>query len=311
LLFYERYKINKYSIKLQSNPSFYKPHPLNKMNSNTVDFVNSADQTFVETVVQTVLPAETKKKSVLKTIPKKIMGYLKFAHFVLGANDETIVSKLFLDKSIDEIIAIVNDVVENGNQDKTINDLRKQLINSTKPKKTRSKKTDNADAIVTDLVTLARTDDTPAVPKKTRAKKSDTETPVVEKKVRAKKTKTPIVTADTPTDTPTETIVDTPTETPTETIVDTHAAAVAETIVDTTADTPVVEPVKKSRTKKTEPKTKKAAAPVQTQINDSLIAHSDQVSDEEQPLVTVTDLGFQTPPAKNKNNATPNAPKKN
>jgi hypothetical protein len=269
------------------------------MNSNTVDFVNSADQTFVETVVQTVLPAETKKKSVLKTIPKKIMGYLKFAHFVLGANDETIVSKLFLDKSIDEIIAIVNDVVENGNQDKTINDLRKQLINSTKPKKTRSKKTDNADAIVTDLVTLARTDDTPAVPKKTRAKKSDTETPVVEKKVRAKKTKTPIVTADTPTDTPTETIVDT------------HAAAVAETIVDTTADTPVVEPVKKSRTKKTEPKTKKAAAPVQTQINDSLIAHSDQVSDEEQPLVTVTDLGFQTPPAKNKNNATPNAPKKN
>lgn len=265
------------------------------MNSNTVDFVNSADQTFVETVVQTVLPAETKKKSVLKTIPKKIMGYLKFAHFVLGANDETIVSKLFLDKSIDEIIAIVNDVVENGNQDKTINDLRKQLINSTKPKKTRSKKTDNADAIVTDLVTLARTDDTPAVPKKTRAKKSDTETPVVEKKVRAKKTKTPIVTADTPT----------------ETIVDTHAAAVAETIVDTTADTPVVEPVKKSRTKKTEPKTKKAAAPVQTQINDSLIAHSDQVSDEEQPLVTVTDLAFQTPPAKNKNNATPNAPKKN
>lgn len=275
------------------------------MNSNTVDFVNSADQTFVETVVQTVLPAETKKKSVLKTIPKKIMGYLKFAHFVLGANDETIVSKLFLDKSIDEIIAIVNDVVENGNQDKTINDLRKQLINSTKPKKTRSKKTDNADAIVTDLVTLARTDDTPAVPKKTRAKKSDTETPVVEKKVRAKKTKTPIVTADTPVaDTP---VAETHAETPTETIVDTPA----ETIVDTHADTPVVEPVKKSRTKKTEPKTKKAAAPVQTQINDSLIAHSDQVSDEEQPLVTVTDLGFQTPPAKNKNNATPNAPKKN
>ena len=274
------------------------------MNSNTLDFVNSADQTFVETVVETVLPAETKKKPVLKTIPQKIMGYLKFAHFVLGANDETIISKLFLDKSIDEIIAIVNDVVENGNQDKTINDLRKQLINSTKPKKTRSKKTDNADAIVTDLVTLARTDDTPAVPKKTRAKKSDTETPVVEKKVRAKKTKTPIVTAETILDTP---VADTPvaavTDTIVDTIADTTAAAVAETIV--------VEPLKKSRTKKTEPKTKKAAAPVQTQINDSLIAHSDQVSDEEQPLVTVTDLGFQTPPPKNKNNATPNAPKKN
>ena len=104
-----------------------------------------------------------KKKPVLKTIPKKIMGYLKFAHFVLNSNDDSIVTKLFLDKSIEEIVAIVNDVVENGNQDNTINDLRKQLINSAKPKKTRAKKvkkTDHADAIVTDLVTLARTADT-------------------------------------------------------------------------------------------------------------------------------------------------------
>lgn len=220
------------------------------MNSNTVAFVNSADQTVVETVVETVLPAETKKKPVLKTIPKKIMGYLKFASFVLGANDETIVSKLFLDKSIEEIVAIVNDVVENGNQDKTINDLRKQLINSNKPKKTRSKKTkntDDADAIVTDLITLARTTDTPAVPKKTRAKKSHTESgtepAVVEKKVRAKKTKVPAPAVDTIVEAP---IAEAPT---------------GDTIVaDTILEAPIAEPtVKKSTTKKVVEKTKKPA----------------------------------------------------
>jgi hypothetical protein len=170
-----------------------------------------------EQILDNTVVVETKKKPVLKAIPKKIMGYLKFAHFVLGSNDDSIVSKLFLDKSIEEIVSIVNDVVENGNQDKTINELRKQLINSAKPKKTRAKKvkkTNDADAIVTDLVTLARTTDTPDVPKKTRAKKVNntdnadvcvtdlvtldritdtpalpTETAVVEKKVRAKKTK--------------------------------------------------------------------------------------------------------------------------
>jgi len=221
------------------------------MNSNTVAFVNSADQT----VVETVLPAETKKKPVLKTIPKKIMGYLKFASFVLGANDETIVSKLFLDKSIEEIVAIVNDVVENGNQDKTINDLRKQLINSNKPKKTRSKKTkntDDADAIVTDLVTLARTTDTPAVPKKTRAKKSHTESgtepAVVEKKVRAKKTKVPAPAVDT-------IVADTIAEAPI------AEAPTGDTIVaDTILEAPIAEPtVKKSTTKKVVEKTKKPA----------------------------------------------------
>jgi len=273
------------------------------MNSNTVDFVNSADQTFVETVV----PVETKKKPVLKAIPKKIMGYLKFAHFVLGANDDTIVSKLFLDKSIEQIIAIVNDVVENGNQDKTINDLRKQLINSTKPKKTRSKKTkntDDADAIVTDLVTLARTTDTPAVPKKTRAKpaKSDTEsgteTPVVEKKVRAKKTKTPTVT-----ETIAETTADTTAETNAETIAETTVETIAETNAETNTETTAepVKPVKKSRTKKVEENKSKASN------NSSDIAPS---CDEEQS-VNVDQLAFQTPPKQIKKTSTPNAPKKN
>lgn len=284
------------------------------MNSNTVDFVNSADQTFVETVVVETLPVETKKKPVLKAIPKKIMGYLKFAHFVLGANDDTIVSKLFLDKSIEQIIAIVNDVVENGNQDKTINDLRKQLINSAKPKKTRSKKTkntDDADAIVTDLVTLARTTDTPAVPKKTRAKKSDTEsgteTPVVEKKVRAKKTKTPIVAettaetiAQTNAETTAETIADTIAETIAQTTAETIAETNAETIAETTAET-IAEPVKKSITKKVQEK--KSKAPVKSS---DIVPSCDQ-----EQSVNVDQLAFQTPPKQIKKTSTPNAPKKN
>ena len=275
------------------------------MNSNTVDFVNSADQTFVETL----LPVETKKKPVLKAIPKKIMGYLKFAHFVLGANDETIVSKLFLDKSIEQIIAIVNDVVENGNQDKTINDLRKQLINSTKPKKTRSKKTkttDDADAIVTDLVTLARTTDTPAVPKKTRAKKSDTEsgteTPVVEKKVRAKKTKAPTIAepnAETIAETTAETIVEPTAETIVEPTAETTAEPIAEPTAETTAEP--VKPVTKSITKKVQEK--KSKAPVKSS---DIVPSCDQ-----EQSVDVDQLAFQTPPKQIKKTSTPNAPKKN
>jgi len=81
-----------------------------------------------------------KKIVVKKTIPRKTMGYLKFALFVLGSNEENIAQKLFLDKSIDEIISSVNDVVENGDQAKTINELRKQFINPPKTKKLRANK---------------------------------------------------------------------------------------------------------------------------------------------------------------------------
>ena len=181
-----------------------------------------------------------KKKPVLKTIPKKIMGYLKFAHFVLNSNDDSIVTKLFLDKSIEEIVAIVNDVVENGNQDKTINDLRKQLINSAKPKKTRAKKvkkTDHADAIVTDLVTLARTADTD-----TANTESGTVEKQKEKKVRVKKTKIPTAviipdnTADHTADHTADIIANTNTD----------------IITNTNTDIIAVQPVKKSRTKKIE-----------------------------------------------------------
>jgi len=81
-----------------------------------------------------------KKIVVKKTIPRKTMGYLKFALFVLGSNEENVAQKLFLDKSIDEIISSVNDVVENGDQAKTINDLRKQFMNPPKSKKPRAHK---------------------------------------------------------------------------------------------------------------------------------------------------------------------------
>ncbi len=80
-----------------------------------------------------------KKTVVKKTIPRKTMNYLKFALFVLNSNEETIAKKLFLDKSIDEIISSVNDVVETGEQDKTINEWRKQFINPPKTRKPRAK----------------------------------------------------------------------------------------------------------------------------------------------------------------------------
>ena len=86
-----------------------------------------------------------KKIVVKKTIPRNTMGYLKFALFVLGSNEENVAQKLFLDKSIDEIISSVNDVVENGDQAKTINDLRKQFINPPKTKKPRADKKSRAD----------------------------------------------------------------------------------------------------------------------------------------------------------------------
>ena len=102
-----------------------------------------------------------KKTPVKKTIPKKTMGYLKFALFAIQFEDEDILKKLFLDKSIDEIVNIVNDVVEKGEQDKTINEMRKNFLTPPKapktkaPAKPRAKKASAADAIVADLVNLA------------------------------------------------------------------------------------------------------------------------------------------------------------
>jgi hypothetical protein len=138
-----------------------------------------------------------------KTIPKKTMGYLKFAHFIITSiqNDSATIHNLFVEKSIDDIIALVNHVLINGDQDKTINDLRKQFIhsNKTKPKtnpkpnpnlkpktKNTKPKTTTADAIVADLVSLARAETT-----------VDAETPVVQT------IETPVVeTIETPVKTP-------------------------------------------------------------------------------------------------------------
>jgi hypothetical protein len=132
-----------------------------------------------------------KKTVVPKTIPKKIMGYLKFAHFIITHPETDILHTLFLDKPIEQIVALVNDVVVNGDQDKIILELHKQFKNSSKPSKpskpSKSKKT-NADIIVDDLVTLAREPEpkkaraNPDTLKKTRTKKTNpvTTTPIEE-----------------------------------------------------------------------------------------------------------------------------------
>ena len=128
--------------------------------------------------------ATEKKTPVKKTIPKKTMGYLKFALFAIQFEDEDILKKLFLDKSIDEIVNIVNDVVEKGDQDKAINEMRKNFLTPPKapkaPAKPRAKKTSAADAIVADLVNLATNDAEKPVAdaenkpqRKPRAKKTD------------------------------------------------------------------------------------------------------------------------------------------
>ena len=137
--------------------------------------------------------ATTKKTVVAKTIPKKIMGYLKFAHFIITHPETDILHTLFLDKSIEQIVTTVNDIVVNGDQDKIIIDLRKQFF-LPEPKvktKTKIKTKTNADLIVHDLVTLARTDTAPETikAKKTKTKKT-TEIPtetIANKKNKVKK----------------------------------------------------------------------------------------------------------------------------
>ena len=195
-----------------------------------------------------------KKTTTPKTIPKKIMGYLKFAHFVLTSSSDQsdILHNLFLDKSIEHIVALVNDVVVNGQQDKIINDLRK--LSTTKPKpipklKTKSKpvKPNDADLIVNDLVTLART---------TTDANPDTPPPTPNKKTRPKKTKASVETlVETPVETPVEITVETPVETPVEitveTLVETPVEITVETPVEITVETLVETLVKKTPVKKT------------------------------------------------------------
>jgi len=178
--------------------------------------------------------ATTKKTVVAKTIPKKIMGYLKFAHFIITHPETDILHTLFLDKSIEQIVTTVNDIVVNGDQDKIIIDLRKQFF-LPEPKvktKTKIKTKTNADLIVHDLVTLARTDTAPETikAKKTRTKKhvDVAETVVAETVVAEEK---PVIVA--------ETVVE-----------EEKPVIVAETVV--VEEKPVIVKPKKQRTKKTD-----------------------------------------------------------
>jgi len=179
------------------------------------------------------------------------MGYLKFAHFIITSiqNDSATIHNLFVEKSIDDIIALVNHVLINGDQDKTINDLRKQFIhsNKTKPKtnpkpnpnlkpktKNTKPKTTTADAIVADLVSLARAETT-----------VDAETPVV------------------------QTI-----ETPVVETIETSIVQTIETPVVETIETPVKTP-KKSRVKK----------PIVVQETNESIVHETPVVHETQESI--------------------------
>ena len=178
--------------------------------------------------------ATTKKTVVAKTIPKKIMGYLKFAHFIITHPETDILHTLFLDKSIEQIVTTVNDIVVNGDQDKIIIDLRKQFF-LPEPKvktKTKIKTKTNADLIVHDLVTLARTDTAPETikAKKTRTKKhvDVAETVVAETVVAEEK---PVIVAET-------------------VVAEEKPVIVAETVV--VEEKPVIVNPKKQRAKKTD-----------------------------------------------------------
>ena len=173
--------------------------------------------------MNTATTTTVKKTVVPKTIPKKIMGYLKFAHFIITHPETDILHTLFLDKPIEQIVALVNDVVVNGDQDKIILELHKQFKNSSKPSKPSKSKKTNADIIVDDLVTLAREPE----PKKARAKSN----PDTLKKTRTKKTN-PVTT------TPIEETVTTHLHEPITTSVDPVTTSVVE---ETVVEDPVVE----------------------------------------------------------------------
>jgi hypothetical protein len=142
-----------------------------------------------------------------------------------------------LDKSIEQIVTTVNDIVVNGDQDKIIIDLRKQFFLPEPKVKTKIKTKTNADLIVHDLVTLARTDTAPETikAKKTRTKKhvDVAETVVVEEK--------PVIVAETVV---AETVV---AET---VVVEEKPVIVAETVV--VEEKPVIVKPKKQRAKKTD-----------------------------------------------------------
>jgi len=98
------------------------------------------------------MDATTEPKNVLKkTIPKKTMGFLKFAYWALNA-EGTIAEKFKLNEPIENICKHVKDIVEHGEQDVVINQMRKQLI--AKPRSTKR----TYPQIVNEIVELARSD---------------------------------------------------------------------------------------------------------------------------------------------------------
>jgi hypothetical protein len=132
-----------------------------------------------------------KKVAVKKVIPKATMNYLKFALVIMKTGSTDIIKELLLEKSIDTIIDFVNEIVKNGNQDKEIVEMRKIALappkkSRAKPKAKTAENANQADTIVSDLVSLARNEndsESEPVPKKSRAKpkaKAAAEAPAAE-----------------------------------------------------------------------------------------------------------------------------------
>jgi hypothetical protein len=152
-----------------------------------------------------------KKVAVKKVIPKATMNYLKFALVIMKTGSTDIIKELLLEKSIDTIIDFVNEIVKNGNQDKEIVEMRKIAL--APPKKSRAKpkakvaeNANQADTIVSDLVSLARNEndsESEPVPKKSRAKpkaKAAAEAPAADAEAPAADADAPAADADAPAD---------------------------------------------------------------------------------------------------------------
>ena len=247
---------------------------------------------------------------VKKTIPKKTMGYLKFAYWALHQEGDNI-QKLFLDRSIDEIIHHVSQIVDHGDQHITINTLHKNLrhlINTKQPKEPKAKSQpkskaksepkakpepkskvapkakpilDLPDTIVTQLVTLARQDfnttnetfgeTIPAILKKPRAKKYITETPPIHE---------PII----------QPIVETIVEPIPEPIHEPIIQPIVETIVETFAEPFAETPAQTIKKPKTTPIKKNTEIPTETIANKKIRAKKNTIIEPITPTLPTDQL---------------------
>ena len=123
----------------------------------------------------------SKTQTMNSTIPDNTMGYLKFAYYIIESKIS--LRDLFLEKSIQQIVHIVSDVVNNGNQHNDIICLLPQqepVVNVAV----------DPDNIVNELVSLARNTDAQARGTATPIKKTKSKATADEETTNAKAKKT-------------------------------------------------------------------------------------------------------------------------